>query len=145
MTLLVIAVLLSFLIGTFGYILTIFWLRPMLRYRSIKRRVMADIEKHDRLISDKPADIASKNRKDLNRIFRTHAAAMNTCYQEDLPDWYRLLLTRREESPAEAAKHLLALSNVKNAYDRQQRIQKVKQALNLKGAKIRNQNRETGN
>jgi len=109
----------SFLAGSFGYILFQFWLKPMLKYRRIKRRVLA-------ALAD-AADGRTAGQEALRRL----AADLNTCYSEQLPDWYQLLLRKRREDPQEAAGALMKLAGTRHPGPAQRQLETVRRALNL--------------
>jgi hypothetical protein len=62
---------------------------------------------------------------------RECAAALTACFNDTLPYWYRLVLKNRGERPLEAAKHLMALANVKRPRDAERRVEAVRRALRL--------------
>ena len=111
----------SFVIGLTTTIAVMVWLRPILRYRRVRRRVAAAL---DRLVSDSPS-----NSGILEQV-RRDAAALGEC-AGNLPPWYRIRLGSRQESPAEAAAHLSTLANTSNREHQRKRIAAVRQALNL--------------
>jgi len=112
------AALASCLLGCFGYVLARLVMRPVLGYRSLKRRIRRGLEKRDGTAAQ--AD-----------QFRTWADRLTNYHQETLPRWYRLSLQRRDESPREAARHLMALSNTRNPDHAARRAAKVCRALKL--------------
>ncbi len=114
-----------FFIGSFGYILYFFWLRPVLRYRAEKRRIASELK------SFIHREEAGKKGKSRSETFNRCAGSLTMCFNDQLPDWYRLLITRRGESPLDASKHLTALSNTKDREHAARRVEKIKQALNL--------------
>ena len=123
---LIIVAAISFFIGMFGYILFVFWLRPVAGYARVKRRIARDLQADDTPAPSKQAGQARKT------LWKQHAAAVTAVYEERLPDWYKLTLQRREESPAEAAKHLLALANTQNPEHAAKRRDAIKAALKFK-------------
>ncbi len=122
-----------FFIGSFGYILYFFWLRPVMRYRGEKRRIAsvlnAYIQEGDAEKRGKPDGEKEKRRSET---FNRCAGSLVMCFNDQLPDWHRLLVTRRGESPLDASKHLTALSNTKDREHATRRVEKIKQALKLK-------------
>jgi len=122
----------SFLLGVFGYIITQFWIRPILRYRKIKHRIASDLkwyleaQKHE--IKDK---IVHEQIRARAEIIRVHSTELTDCFSYDLPHWYKLLLESRHESPIDASKHLLALANIRNSEHADRRLEKITNSLNL--------------
>ncbi len=120
----------SFFIGSFGYILYFFWLRPVMRYRREKRRV-ADALNAFASQGEAGEEGNPGGKKSQAKIFNRRAGSLTMCFNDQLPDWYRLLITRRGESPLDASKHLTALSNTKDREHATRRVEKIKQALKL--------------
>ena len=97
--------------GALGYLVVTFWVQPILRYRELKYRVTADLvffanamelQKQDGTLREDTLE-----RKDSNRRCASELKAIYS----DLPLSYRLLLKTRKESPVEASKDLIGLSN----------------------------------
>ena len=122
----------SFLLGVFGYIITQFWIRPILRYRTIKHRIASDLkwylEAQKQEIKEK---IAQEQIKARVEIIRGHCVELTDSFSYDLPHWYKLLLESRHESPINASKHLLALTNIRNSEHADRRLEKINNSLNL--------------
>lgn len=120
----------SFLLGVFGYIITQFWIRPILRYREIKHRIASDMkwymeaQKHE--IKDKNAQEQIRARAG---IIRGRCTELTDCFSYDLPHWYKLLLESRHESPIDASKHLLALANIRNSDHGYRGLEKITNSL----------------
>lgn len=114
----------SFVAGSFGYILIQFWLRPVLKYRGVKRKIDSALNAYEngRVEDNREAVVA-----DLRRL----ADELNTVYSGHLPDWYQLMLKQRDENPPEAAKHLLGLAGVQHLSHAKKRLLKIKSALKL--------------
>jgi hypothetical protein len=113
----------SFLAGSFGYILFVFWLKPLLKYRHIRRQVISTLD----AIEAPAADIGADRRKALRQL----AARLSACYSEQLPDWYQLLLKRRNELPLEAAAGLMKLAATRDRTHVRRQLESVRRALNL--------------
>lgn len=122
----------SFVLGAFGYVIFYFWLRPIIRYRSVKRHIITDMTTFLNTIYNENEDPAAETgiQKRIEAV-RRHSVALTDCYDTALPDWYRLLLQSRGESPLDAAKHLLGLSNTRNYEHAKNRIDKIRQTLNI--------------
>lgn len=124
----------SFLAGSFGYILFQFWLRPMLKYRRIKRRVikaLAGLATGEADAAGPPNETAGSSRDPRKDALRQIASALSACYSEQLPDWYQLLLRRRREFPLDAAATLMKLSNTRQRVHTDRQIAAIRQSLNL--------------
>lgn len=124
----------SFLAGSFGYILFQFWLKPMLKYRRIKRRVLAalaDAARRKASTAGAATQDAADGRTAGQEALRRLAADLNTCYSEQLPDWYQLLLRKRREDPQEAAGALMKLAGTRHPGPAERQLETVRRALNL--------------
>jgi len=119
-----------FLLGAFGYVIYQFGMRPVLRYRRLKKDTSKKIASYLDTINgsseEMPDDDATKNKI---KIIRTLSDDLNTCFNEELPQWYRLLLKRREESPVDAAKHMMVLSSTRNYSHARNRAVRISQLL----------------
>jgi len=124
-----IAAILSFFIGSFGYVLIKMWVQPLMRYRLLKSKVGALLNTVENLPGDDR--LAAFPAEDIRRT----AAKLADCYSNTLPQWYQLLLTNREESPDSAVADLMALANVKNRQHAPNRIAKIRAALRLTSKK----------
>ena len=63
--------------------------------------------------------------------FKKHAFELSECFDHMLPEWYKLVLTKRKESPKDASKHLLALYNTTNFDHASARINMIKLTLRI--------------
>jgi hypothetical protein len=115
----------GFIGGSFGYILVKFHLRPLLRYRTIKSRIAGA------LAGKIPTRKRKKAAPEPAQIYQECATALSGCYNDILPVWYKLALGNREESPLEAARHLMTLARTKDPKHAEDRIRKIKKELRL--------------
>lgn len=131
---LLIAALASFAAGVLGYIIARMWIKPIVRYRIVKRRLGREL---DRCLiaadADRPAEAATTGTcsADALRHARRHAMDLVTGYHQDVPYWYRLFLDSRGESPADAAGQLTNLSKIRDAAQVSRRIANVRKLLRL--------------
>lgn len=116
----VLATLLSFLAGSFGYVITVLVIRPLFTYQRERRRVSATMAA---LIADPTAGGAP----DLNGL----AMKLTEIYQKTLPQWYQLSLANRGERPLEAAKHLTRLAKTRDQDQVLKRVAAIRSALRL--------------
>ena len=120
-----IAAILSFFIGSFGYVIARMWVQPLLRYRLIKSRVRSLMDETENLKSDPTAaDFPGQK-------IREAAANLSDCYNNTLPHWYQLMLSNRNESPDDAVADLMALANIKDRQHAPKRIANVRAALRI--------------
>jgi hypothetical protein len=110
------------IMGSFGYVLVRFVLRPVMAYRRLKRRLAVIVKDAAR----------NKTLTDDNRDTLRHTAAeLQELLDEVLPVWYALSLQKRGEQPKEAAPHLQALANCREPSAVSQRAAAVIQSLRL--------------
>ena len=57
--------------------------------------------------------------------------ALSDLYGVDLPEWYKILLRSRKESPDEAARLLLKLGNIRDQDNAEKRIEETLKHLNI--------------
>ncbi|MFC1813633.1 hypothetical protein ACFL03_13185 [Thermodesulfobacteriota bacterium] len=127
-----IVAIISFAFGVFGYVITQFWLRPILRYRKLKHQVASDLAGYVIAETVEGADKKTDRRtKDRLAAIRRHSEELSSSYSYDLPPWYRLVLQRRGESPVEASKYLMKLSNTRNPEHAKGHVEKIKACLKI--------------
>ena len=124
----IIAALIGFSLGAAGYIVFRFWLLPIGRYQRIKDQITESIRHHELKLSSENAFQLSP---DQSEICRKQSVALTDAYYDDLPHWYRMVLTNRKESPDDASKNLLALSGIRDPDHARNRIHNIKKNLNL--------------
>jgi hypothetical protein len=113
--------------GTCGYIMVRFWFRPLMGYRRIKQDVALRLEQYLNHLE------GEKNRKDgkTQAAMRRLSSDLTGSFHVDLPSWYRILLAHRGESPVQAAKHLMTLSNTRDPVHALKTAEKIRHCLNL--------------
>jgi hypothetical protein len=120
----------SFVLGVMGYIILMFWVRPILKYLKTKHGVAASCHTYQKMKADDTGD--TEVRKWLSESAHNHrryADALLSSLYEELPRWYIMLLDSRKNSPADAAKLLMALSNTHDVNHAARQIERIKQAL----------------
>ena len=120
-----IAAILSFFIGSFGYVIVRMWIQPMWQYRRLKARARTLLDVVDALPEDAGASLFPG--KDIRQV----AAQLTDCYNKTLPQWYQLMLSNRNESPTDAVADLMALANVKDRRHANKRIPGARTALGI--------------
>jgi hypothetical protein len=132
------AVLLGIVAGAIGYWLTTFWMRPILQYRELRKKVFADFIFYAQVIN---ADGLNDRMKALHeeRITsnRRHSADLAACLTE-LPSWYKWWLRRNGQSPETAARHLIGYSNTTKHEAAAKVMKAIKKALGFKDNDERN-------
>ena len=127
-----IVAIISFFFGIFGYVITQFWLRPILRYRQLKRQVASDLAGYAMAETIEGGDKKrGQQTRDRLAAIRQHSDELSSSYSYDLPPWYRLVLQRRGESPVEASKQLMKLSNTRNPEHAEGHVGKIRACLKI--------------
>ena len=122
----------GFTVGTTGYIIYRFWIVPIRKYRRLKSLIKADIKYYTISISENTWNIKKKKRL---QNMRKNILGLSDCYDHDIPVWYKIVLRRRQESPHEAARHLMDLINIKDGSHVLKRLEKARTALVIKQPK----------
>jgi hypothetical protein len=123
----------SFVLGSLGYIILQFWIRPILGYQRMKHKVALNIKYYYRAKNNE--DIGEKIKsqmKDWVKANRQNSVELSASYNENLPNWYKMLLDSRGESPIDASKHLMILSNTSNYDHAEKHIEGIKNYLKIK-------------
>ncbi len=123
----------SFVSGFLGYIILQLWLRPILGYQKIKNKVALTIKyyyksKNNETIGEK----AELQMKDWVKANRQNSVELSESYNGNLPVWYKILLKSRGESPIDASKHLMTLSNTRNYDHMEKHMKEIKNYLKIK-------------
>ena len=123
----------SFVAGAFGYIIIQFWIRPISGYRKIKNKVALTIKYYSKSKDNDFIDKKIKSQmKEWNKANRQSSVELSASYNENLPNWYKMLLDSRGESPIDASKHLMILSNTNNYDHMEKHIEEIKNYLKIK-------------
>jgi len=123
----------SFVSGFLGYIIIQFWIRPILGYKRIKNKVALSIKYYNK--SKNNEDVGKKlnlQKKDWGKANKQNSVELSESYNGNLPDWYKILLKSRGESPVDASKHLMILSNISNYDHAEKHIEEIKNYLGIK-------------
>ncbi len=126
-------VIISFITGSLGYIIIQFWIRPISGYRKIKNKVALTIKYYYN--SKNNEDIGEKIKsqmKEWSKANRQNSVELSASYNENLPNWYKMLLDSRGESPIDASRHLMVLSNIRNYDHAEKHIEGIKKYLKIK-------------
>ena len=129
---LLIAVGASFVAGLLGYIIVRFWIKPIVRYTSTKRKLNHELTRSLAQMSETAGSEKKKvkNRsKPALRDTRKYTMTLASCYGEEIPYWYRLLLDSRGESPTEALGLLTNLSKIRDHEQIKDRIDRARKKM----------------
>ena len=122
----------SFVAGAFGYIIIQLWIRPISGYRKIKNKVALTIKYYSKSKNNKNIDKKIElQMKEWNKANKQSSVELSASYNEILPNWYKMLLDSRGESPIDASKHLMILSNTRNYDHMEKHIEKIKNYLKI--------------
>ena len=113
-------------IGAAGYIIVKFWILPIRNYRKHKSCLAKDIAHYENAVAQNKWNAGNKKRF---KATRKAVSDLVDTYETDLPVWYKIMLRRRGESPREAQKQLMGLSDIKDASHAEKRLQKARIAL----------------
>ena len=128
-----VVVIISFISGSFGYIILQFWVRPILGYKKIKNKVVLTIKYYYKSKNNKDTGEKTKSQmKEWSKANRQNSVELSASYNENLPNWYKMLLDSRGESPIDASKHLMILSNTSNYDHAEKHIERIKNYLKIK-------------
>jgi hypothetical protein len=112
-----------FFVGGFGHVLFAFWMLPILKYKALKRKIAVDISVYaESLVTGGSVKIDT---------IRCHGKMLSEADQRSLPAWYRMLIGKRGESPAQAAAVLATLANTSKRSHAEASAEKIRTLLNL--------------
>jgi len=128
-----VVVIISFVSGSLGYIILQFWIRPILGYRKIKNKVALTIRDYFKFKKNKDVGEKIKSQmKEWSKANRQNSVELSASYNENLPNWYKMLLDSRGESPIDASRYLMVLSNTRNYDHAEKHIEGIKKYLKIK-------------
>ena len=126
------AALLGVITGTLSYWFTTFWMKPLLRYRSLRGEIFADLIFYAQVVN---ADGLSERMKSLyeDRVVsnRRHSAELAASLLE-LPAWYLVWLRWRGHRPEAAVSQLIGFSNTTAYNEAGKRVECIKAALGIR-------------
>ncbi|RUO29543.1 hypothetical protein [Aliidiomarina soli] len=117
-----IVALIGIMAGAAGYWIAMFWMQPILRYRSIRNRVHSDFIYYAQVVN------ADGLNEDMQKMYRERILANRKASTElsaaylELPSWYTWWLEHHKFDPAKAAQHLIGYSNTRE-YDQAHKVQ----------------------
>ena len=136
---LLIAAAASFVAGLMGYIIARLWIKPIVSYNIIKRKLDAELTRYLEQLAASPGTGSGKSELSVGEkaLHSARKLAMDLLshYNEKIPYWYRLLLDSRQESPMQASGLLTNLNKIKDFQQRRSRIEAVKKELKCNGKK----------
>jgi hypothetical protein len=109
-------------LGSFGYVLVRFVLRPLRTYRRLKSRLADSLQTAAR---------AKALTDDARNTLRHTSSELQQLLDDELPVWYTLALKKKDEKPREAVPHLQALVNCREPSAILKRVKAVQQSMRL--------------
>jgi len=126
----------SFIAGLLGYIIARMWIKPIVRYHITKRKLDHELTQYLAQINEAvgPDEKREKQKRGdaMLKTARKHAMGLVSCYDADIPYWYRLLLDSRQESPTVASGLLTNLSKMRDGEQVKDRIERARKTIGLK-------------
>lgn len=117
--------------GAFGYLVTTFWMQPILLYREIRERVHSNLIFYADVVNAEGLNESMRQRMwervDANR---RHSADLQSIFLL-LPIWYRKWISLRAHNPERVANHLMGLSNTFKYDDTAERVKVIRSGLGL--------------
>lgn len=118
--------------GAVGYWVTTFWMKPILRYRELRGKILSDLIYFAQVIN---ADGLNKRMQKLYegriRENRRSSAELSACLVE-LPCWYKAWLQCQGCNPKLAAQDLIGFSNTTDYDVASKRVERIKKNLGIK-------------
>lgn len=126
-----ISVFVGIVAGTVGYWVTTFWMKPILRYRELRSKVLSDLIYFAQVVNaDGLKERMQKLYEDRVEANRRSSADLTACLLE-LPRWYMALLRCRGCDPAAAAQDLIGFANTTDYDAAARRVERIKAALGI--------------
>ena len=125
----------SFIAGLLGYIIARLWIKPIVDYKVTKRKLDRELTRYVAQLNESAGSedpIAHDHEAVMLRTARRYAADLTSCFDAEIPYWYRLLLESRKESPTEASGLLANLSKIRNHAQVKDRIERARTIMGLK-------------
>lgn len=127
-----VSVLVGLVGGAVGYLLTIFFMRPILRYGELRQQILSDLIFYAQVVNADGLNEEMKKRYYARvEANRRHSADLTACYFE-LPWVYRQWLRIKGHCPETASVQLMGFSNTTDYDKADKRIQKIKECLGFK-------------
>lgn len=125
----------SFVAGLLATIIAKLWIKPIARFSMTKRNLDSALTEYlaqMNATAAEPEQLKKNKQADVTlRSARKHAMDLASCYQADIPYWYRLLLDSRQASPSEALGFLTNLDKIRDLQQVRKRIHNAREAIGL--------------
>lgn len=125
------SVIIGLLGGALGYLLTTFYVRPVLRYGELRQQIISDLIFYAQVVNADGMSEEIKNRYHARvEANRRHSADLTACYFE-LPWLYRRCLKIKGHCPETVSTQLMGLSNTSDYDQADLRVKKIKKCLGI--------------
>ena len=123
----------SFVLGLLGYFIVRFWIKPIGRYTAARRKLNHELTRYLEIMetTGTAGKKALKRNTELKNA-RRHSMVLASCYREDIPYWYKLMLDSRGESPVDALNLITNLARIRDAEQRKDHIGQARKKLGIK-------------
>ena len=123
----------SFLLGSFGYVTAKYIIIPIARYGKLKRRAARLLARYGKnSAADENSAKQPSGDSGFKKKLRQLSADLADCWMAQLPHWYKLYIEgRRQESPLDAATQLMTLANTRNREHAGRQMETIKSCLKL--------------
>ncbi len=122
--------------GAAGYWISVFWMKPILRYIDLRSEVLSDLIYYAQVTNaDGLNELMKKRFLDRVESNRRVSADLYSCILE-LPYWYLCWLKFKGCDPEAAAQDLIGLSNTTEHAAASKRTELIKKALGIKSSVI---------
>jgi hypothetical protein len=126
-----ISVLVGVVAGAIGYWFTTFWMKPILRYRELRSKVLSDLIYFAQVINaDGLNERMQKLYEERIEANRLSSAELTACLLE-LPSWYKAWLQFHGYNPGAAAQDLIGFSNTTDYDAAAKKVERIKAALGI--------------
>ncbi len=132
----IVNILISVASGGMGYFIITFWMQPILKYQSIKYRIISDLFFYANVINANEMNDDMKERMNQRiQADRRNSSDLEACCPI-LPLWYKWYLNWRGEHAQKAAKALIGLSNTVDYEEAAESVESIKKHLRIKSEDI---------
>jgi hypothetical protein len=117
--------------GAAGFLILTFWFKPILRYKELKSKILADLIDYANVIEINDLSEAYKARgQERIVISRKHAAELAAASYY-LPQRYLKYINKKGEDPDKASVEMIGYSNTYRMEEAEIRVNKINNLLKL--------------
>jgi hypothetical protein len=126
-----ISVFVGIVAGAVGYWVTTFWMKPILRYRELRSKILSDLIYFAQVVNAEGLNERMQKLYEKRIEANRHSSADLTACLLELPRWHKALLRCRGCNPAAAAQDLIGLANTTDYDAAAKRVERIKEALGI--------------